>query len=186
MPLAPSDNAKAPQQFDFSELELLRLICTQIQQDQVTSLKYFQSGVGFMHVRGEEKEGDISVSSSATCVLSLVATGEWKAKKAETTSLAKKLLEKEKSAGLDPDNPFTTAWILDAVTALESVPEPFAADDHDKQRIEHKEKKLQAEIENSEDGSVSIASYPGSAYLRNSLSEFCAAAISFCRDSKQK
>jgi hypothetical protein len=165
MPITRSDEQEKATLFDFSKLESLRLLCRQIQQDQVASLNYFKSGVGFKHVRDEEKEGDISVSSSATCVLSLVATGEWKAKKADTASLAKQLLLKEKSAGLEIDNPFTTAWILDAVTALEEdILEPFVPDADDKSRIDHKEKKLQEEIKNG-DGAVSIGNYPGSAYL---------------------
>ncbi len=150
----------------FSELESLRLLCKQVKPNQVTSLNYFRSGVGFMHVREREKQGDISVSSSATCILSLVATGEWRANEADTASLAKKLLDKEKSAGLDKDNPFTTAWILDAVTALEKdVTEPFVADADYKAKIEHKETVLQEAIGKSADGAVSIAGYPGSAYL---------------------
>ena len=162
----PAYEAKVVARLDFSKLESFRLLCRAVQQDQVTSLEYFRSGVGFLHTRSVKKEGDISVSSSATCVLSLAATGEWKASKVDTASLAKKLLDKEKSAGLDPDNPFTTAWILDAVTTLEKdVAEPFVVDDEYKAKIGHKERVLQEAIEKSERGAVSIASYPGSAYL---------------------
>jgi len=154
--------------FDFSELESLRLLCSRIQRNQVTSLEYFRSGPGFIHVRKEKEKtekGEISVSSSATCVLSLVATGEWKANKADTTSLAKQLLGRERSAGLEPNNPFTLAWILDAVTALElDVREPFVADDDDKRQIEEKETKLKEAIKLGK-GSVKIATYPPSPYL---------------------
>jgi hypothetical protein len=167
MPITSSDEQEKATSFHFSKLESLRLLCRQIQRDQVLSLNYFRSGVGFIHVRKEKekKEGDISVSSSATCVLSLVATGEWKASKRDTTSLAKQLLAEDQSAGLEVDNPFTLAWILDAVTVLEhDVPEPFVGDDEDKAKIDHKEKKLQAAVELGK-GSVSIATYPGSPYL---------------------
>jgi hypothetical protein len=154
--------------FDFSELESLRLLCSRIQRNQVLSLEYFKSGPGFIHVRKEKEKtekGDISVSSSATCVLSLVATGEWKASKADTTLLAKQLLARDRSAGLSADNPFTLAWILDAVTALElDAPEAFVPDDDDKSQIEHKETKLREAIELG-GGAVRIASYPLSPYL---------------------
>lgn len=164
-----SDDQKGPKPFDFPKLKSLRLLCRQIRRDQVPSLKYFRSGVGFVHVRNEtekeKQEGDISVSSSATCVLSLAATGEWDRNRADTKSLAKQLLKKDHSAGLDPDNPFTLAWILDAVTTLEQdVPEPFVADEEDKGRIDHKEKKLQEAIELGK-GAARIASYPKSPYL---------------------
>ena len=72
---------------DFRKLECLRLFCRQILQDQVASLKYFEYDVGYQHYRGKNK---MSVSSSATCVLSLVATDSWKAKanKAQTKGVA--------------------------------------------------------------------------------------------------
>src|SRR4029077_2799452 len=98
---------------DFSNLESLRRFCTEMQQYQITSLNYFKHGVGFRHVEGRDK---VSVSSSATCVLSLVATGNWTASPADTKMLLKQLLSRETSAGLPPDNPFTIAWILDAVS----------------------------------------------------------------------
>src|SRR5277367_3015223 len=96
---------------DFSNLESLRLLCRQIQQDQVASLNYFAYDVGFGHVPSSKK---ISVSSSATCVLSLVATKEWKKNRADTKKLLVALLKKNTSADLPPDNPFTNGWILEA------------------------------------------------------------------------
>jgi hypothetical protein len=166
IPQSEDERRSVATPLNFSELESLRLLCKQIKPNQVTSLNYFRSGVGFMHVRGRDKEGDVSVSSSATCVLSLAATGEWNSSEADTASLAKKLIDKEKSAGLDKDNPFTTAWILDAVTALErDVAYPFVADTTYKAKIAHKEGVLQDAIRKSDDGAVSIAGYPGSAYL---------------------
>src|SRR5690348_7197495 len=101
---------------DFSKLESLRLLCRQIQQDQVASLDYFAFDVGFGHVPSSNK---ISVSSSATCVLSLVATRRWQRSHADTKKLLENLLGKDTSADLPPNNPFTNAWILEAVTALE-------------------------------------------------------------------
>src|SRR5579864_6131019 len=91
----------------FREIESLRLFCVEILGYQSASLELFRAGVGFKHVYGDKKDDDISVSSSATCVLSLAASGKWKAGKDDTTSLGQKLLDRDKSAGLAPDNPFT-------------------------------------------------------------------------------
>ena len=82
--------------------------------------------------------------------------------KSNTKALIHKLVEKTKSAGLDDHNPFTEAWILEAVSALR----PFsdAWDDGDSRSIEEKEAILQGEIKKGQ-GGVSIAQYPASPYL---------------------
>src|ERR1700730_17274217 len=113
---------------DFRKLECLRLFCRQIQQDQVASLKYFEWEVGYQHYKGKNK---ISVSSSATCVLSLVATDSWKADKTQTKALIRSLISKETSAGLPKQNPFTIAWILEAVSALADYSEPLDPHEND-------------------------------------------------------
>jgi ATPase family protein associated with various cellular activities (AAA) len=159
MPIVSSGEEKQAFLRDFSNLESLRRFCTEMQQYQVASLNYFKHGVGFRHVEGRDK---VSVSSSATCVLSLVATGNWTASSADTKMLLKHLLSRETSAGLPPDNPFTIAWILDAVSALEDYSEPMDATG--RKQIAKKERILQAAIENGK-GPVSIAHYPPSAYL---------------------
>jgi len=152
-----SDNQNTA--IDFRKLECLRLFCRQIQQDQVASLKYFEYEVGYQHYRGKDK---ISVSSSATCVLSLVATDSWKAGRAQTKALLHYLISKETSAGLPKKNPFTIAWILEAVTTLEDHSEPLVPGDRD--LVGKMEKMLQKEIK-AGSGGVKIKSYPPSAYL---------------------
>ncbi len=137
------------QPFNFRQLEGLRLFSRQILQDQAGSLKYFEYGVGYQHVRGNNR---ISVSSSATCVLSLVATGSWafSHNPAQTKNLLKELIPKTSSAGLLANNPFTTAWILEAVTSLKDYSEPLDA--ADEELVAKKEKILQDEIKNSNGG----------------------------------
>lgn len=143
---------------DFSRLASLRLQSQQILEDQAASLEYFACDGGYQQYKGKDK---ISVSSTATCVLSLVATGKWKASKADTKILLEKLISKKTSAGLPDDNPFTVAWILEAVTALqERHSDPL--NPSTVARVEEMEKILQNA---AKDGGVSIGNYPSTAYL---------------------
>jgi hypothetical protein len=147
---------------DFESLESLRLLCAEIQTDQVRSLKYFEYHYGYQHVPGLNKK---SVSSTATCVLSLVAAHRWLTGKAETKKLLEYLLSRKQSAGLEDDNPFTTAWILEAVTALQNNNYSDPLGRKYINEITRKEAVLQNEIENSDDGGVRMSPYPSSAYL---------------------
>lgn len=151
------DQAKL-ENLDFSQLESLRLMLRQVQQYQTASLSYFAFKNGFKHTKdGEDK---ISVSSSATCVLSLVATRSWKADGKQTKELLEELISKKNSAGLKDNNPFTIAWILEAVTALEKHSEPL--DSAATSRVLEIEQLLQEAVKS---GGVSIDNYPPSAYL---------------------
>src|SRR5471030_743210 len=98
---------------DFSKLAYLRLQAQQINEDQARSIGYFAHDGGFQHYKGKNQ---ISASSTATCILSLVATGAWEADRSQTKTLLKQLVAKKGSAGLEDNNPFTVAWILEAVT----------------------------------------------------------------------
>jgi hypothetical protein len=142
---------------EFSRLAYLRLRSTQILEDQETSLDYFAYNGGYQHYKGKDK---ISVSSTATCVLSLAATGSWKANKAETKTLLSALISKRTSAGLRDNNPFTVAWILEALTALQPYSDPLEAAEI--VRVTEMEDCLQKAIKS---GSVSIDTYPATAYL---------------------
>lgn len=142
---------------DFTKLESLRLLSRQIQQDQVASLKYFAYDGGYQHYKGKDK---VSVSSTATCVLSLVATDSWAADKAQTKALLEILIPKKTSAGLPGENAFTIAWILEAVTALQPRADTLEADSI--ARIAEMEEILQTALK---DGRVAIHTYPPSAYL---------------------
>ena len=144
--------------FDFPKLEALRLLSKEVLADQVASLYHFSSEGGFGHVDSTKR----SVSSTATCVLALVATASWKTDKSTTKMLLKYLLSKKESAGLEPDNPFTTAWILEAVTALEQLSEPL--EEADRLEILRKESILIQEVTKG-DGGVSMKPYPSSGYL---------------------
>jgi ATPase family associated with various cellular activities (AAA) len=158
---------------DFSKLAYLRLRCKQILEDQVASIGYFAHDVGFIHFKGKDK-ASISASSSATCVLSLIATGSWRADSAHTKGLLSALISKTTSAGLPKNNPFTLAWILEALTSLK----PFSDDlePNEVARVAEMEQFLQEAVKNgavaikpgaqeaSESGAVEIY-YPPTAYL---------------------
>ena len=104
----------------------------------------------------------ISISSSATCILSLVATGQWSANKTDTKKLLQSLISRNESAGLPADNPFTLAWILEAVAALEVRSGPLDTDFQES--VTKKEGILQKLLKEGK-GAVSIDTYPQSAYL---------------------
>jgi hypothetical protein len=142
---------------DFPTLESLRLLSRQIQQDQATSLRYFAYDGGYEHFKGKNK---ISVSSTATCVLSLVARDRWPSNKTQTKALLETLIFKDTSAGLPKENPFTVAWILETVTAL--LPYADALENNCFDRIAEMEGTLQEVLNN---GNVKIQTYPPSAYL---------------------
>jgi ATPase family protein associated with various cellular activities (AAA) len=142
---------------DFSKLAYLRLRSKQILEDQEASLEYFAHDGGYQHFKGKNK---ISVSSTATCVLSLVSTGLWKADKASTKSLLDALISKKTSAGLPDNNPFTVAWILEAVAALQ--PHSGVLGAAEIARVAEMEQFLQNAVKS---GSVKIDAYPPTAYL---------------------
>lgn len=160
MPATRGDDQK--EGMPFPELARLRLLAAQILGDQLTSLSHFNESYGFKHL--EDSTG-VSVASSATCVISLVATNSWEkhSTEARTKDLVRYLVKRDTSADLRRWNPFTIAWILDAVTKLEQV-YPKCLDVGLRQRVATKEKKLQNEIRRG-NGGVNIPPYPASAYL---------------------
>jgi transcription termination factor NusB len=153
------DSQEQETPFDFQKLESLRLFSSGIQRYQAASLKYFEYDAGYQHYIGKNK---ISVSSTATCVLSLVATSSWRPNKAKTKELLQFLIRKNTSAGLPVRNSFTIAWILEAVTALKDLSAPLDSQDED--LVGKMEKILQNAVTRGK-GGVKIEDYPASAYL---------------------
>ena len=126
MPVAYKDGHENGTHLDFLELERLRLFSRENLRNQLASLKYFEHSYGFKH---QEESKHVSVASSATCVVSLVATDAWSvhSTKAKSKALLQFLVSQNESADLEPDNPFTLAWILDAVSALVPYCDPVDA-----------------------------------------------------------
>jgi len=145
---------------DFAKLEALRLLSRKLLADHESSLNYYAfEGGGFGHVNNTK----CSVSSTATCVLSLTARSIWgnsEETKAKTKKLIEHMLSKRNSARLPLDNPFTTAWVLEAVTALEKYAKPLS--EADELLIAKKVRVLQKRLKS---GGVSMKPYPPSGYL---------------------
>lgn len=154
---------------EFQELANLRRSLKEILQQQVESLKqyYDKDSGGFYHRHDKPTPGDPSKSSTATCVLSLVATGSWNQHKepwkGDARRLADRLLREEwTSAGLPTDNPFTVGFTLEAVTALATIDPAIETDPANQATITKAEGLLTAAVEN---GGASIQGYPPSAYV---------------------
>lgn len=150
----------------FAELEALRLRAKEVLEDQKASLARFAVGYGFRN-KYDSKKTSISISSTATCSLSLTATGSWKSSKRDkkfTHALIKELLRQRTSADLPKDNPFTIAWILDAVSVLTTFSDHL--DGRDRAKIKQKEDLLIRAIDKG-DGGVVIEPfpYPSTGYL---------------------
>jgi hypothetical protein len=148
---------------EFTELEALHTHLDSISQFQVNSLQRFQDPLSkgfFLHL-DSHVPGDFSKASTATCVISLLATGRWEriATAADKQNLAERLLEATwTSADLPPDNVFTTAFILEAANALA----PDAQTARQQALLTAAELILQRELSK---GFASLEGYPSSGYL---------------------
>lgn len=154
---------------EFAELADTRRRLESLSLGHVPSLaKYHDADSnGFFHRLDDVDPGDFSKSSTATCVLSLVAARKWNREErwvTGTTRLAKSMLRARwASAGLSTNNVFTTAFILEAVTGLERVePMNLGADAKLRARLQLAESIL---IDALRKGSACLEPYPPSAYL---------------------
>jgi hypothetical protein len=152
----------------FKELEALRRTLRATNLLQIESLKrYFDpASNGFGHQLNEPK---LSMASTATCVLSLVATARWRIGgvpwEHAARPLAEAMLRKDwKSAGLPPGNAFTTSFVLECVTALEPHVEPpsLNAAEENATLLAKAESIL---LDAVKDGGARILKYPPSTYL---------------------
>jgi len=161
MPLASTDDQGQFTRLGFLELERLRLFSRENLRNQLSSLEYFAHSYGFKHL---EESKHVSVASSATCVRSLVATNAWSdhSTKAKSNALLKFLVKQNTSADLKKNNPFTLAWILDAVAALQPFCGPL---DSATARAVQKKQKILRDAVRDANGGVKIDPYPASAYL---------------------
>lgn len=152
---------------EFRELADLRLLLQDLRDRQVESLTVYydsQSG-GFYHRHDKPTPGKFSKSSTATCVLSLIATNQWLNGPwtSGTPKLVDGLLKNPwKSAGLPEDNFFTVGFIFEAVVQLRGVETSIVLDADCLQRLAQAEAILKDGISK---GPLSLQGYPPSAYV---------------------
>lgn len=160
--------------FDFEALEGVRNYLASLRRNHVPTINHYASedGKGFWHQPSNRQNA--SLSSTATCISSLVRAGLWKHKERKwgaTQDVAKRLLEKPwKSAGLKDNNPFSLSFIVEGVLDLIEV-DHYEGCEEDRGIILNEivpiliGKVRDAKETLAVSGSVCIPPYPPSAYL---------------------
>jgi hypothetical protein len=159
---------------DFAWLDDLRRYLERLLNRAVASLTFYydsKSG-GFFHVIDPEAPppaGKFSKASTATCLSFLGAAGllhqePWQPK---LRDLRRTILLNTtwSSAGLPPDNPFTTSFLLEAVHALSVDSEDLEA--KERRVLEAKLEALNRELTVNH-GAIHIEKYPPTAFLTQS------------------
>ena len=150
----------------FTELRRVKFLTSAFLSVSVQSLTNYYDPVsgGFFHrLDATNPPGDFSKASSSTAVSFLVATGRWASGAWNRTAqvLVDSILrEPWKSAGLDEGNPFTTAFLLEALATLETVGAAVPADN---EKISQGLTKLKELVVSG--AGISLPPYQPSAYL---------------------
>lgn len=158
------------QKLDFRELADLRLFLRELRERHVDTLSlYYESQFGgFSHKYQAEKPNELSKSSTATCVLSLVTTNQWKKphRWANTTStLVQRLLTEEwTSAALEKNNLFTVSWVLEAVTELMRIDSSVSLTGKPLARLGQAAAILTKAVKKGPEA-LKVKDYPASAYI---------------------
>lgn len=163
---------------EFSELESLQRVIRTLKEYHIPSLSHYhlKDKFGFRHIYGSPpKDGGFSKASTATCILSLTAAGYWSDSQPywynQSAELIKHLLkQKWKSADLEENNPFTVAFIFEAVLELEKATKgSILLDAEVSKRKEEAVQILQNSLigndKNGTKGAANLAGYPPSTYL---------------------
>ena len=152
---------------DFDELEQLRIHLERLLQSSEPSMAHFhmEGGPGFAHQANRPAEKGFSKSSTATCVSFLVATGTWNAKsKGEEAQQLIDIVTAENyewaSAGLQADNPFTVAFLVEMLADLKAA--GGALTEEQAAVVEDKVDGLRGALT---EGGVRITGYPRTAFL---------------------
>ena len=164
-------------ELDFGSLEALRQeLIGRLSLQPAALNQFFDESTGSFKSNPLKPNGHISTSSTATCIVSLVTSGQWRDTdwSSRSVDLAGRLLGGGWiTSGLPPKNVYTTAFVLEAVDVLafevsSSGPRPqpgfdgFLADENSRQLLDEACSILQASLE---DGSARIGDYPPSAYI---------------------
>lgn len=168
----------------FNELRALKKSLEEIESLQVASLEryYDRESGGFFHRLDQQSPGSFGKSSTATCVLSLLATQQWQTGPwaEKTEQLAESMLRsKWKTGGLPENNVFTTAFVLETYVTLRGASgEDPGRHDRVGERVEEADSILNKALE---EGAAQLKGYPKSAYLTQ-----LAARVLLTRDTLPK
>ncbi len=157
----------ADQLDDFNRLDALRRELLQARSTQPPALQVFFDEVsGGFRSTLEKPAGHLSPSSTATCITSLVQAGQWDSGPwaSRRRELVATLINDEAltTSGLTRLNAYTTAFLLEAVHALQSAYPDDEIDPTWELNLHVMRHRL---LETIASGSVSIAEYPPSGYL---------------------
>jgi hypothetical protein len=163
MPVPPTES-------EFPELDAQRLYLERLLRVCVPSLaEYWQDDLnGFVHIQDGKVRTEASPSSTATCISYLVESGRWNRPDAPWKNAAQRTLDaitskssSWESGGLERDNAFTSAFLVQAIADLHRA----GAKLNSSQR-KLRDKKLAQLHEFLEDGTgVKVQNYPASAFL---------------------
>jgi hypothetical protein len=210
---------------DFDQLFALKQFADQIRDRHVGALACFgdDNSHGFRHTATTESKPELSMSSTATSIISLVDTGAWSRSKdpdwlkdyawlgatpfwvGREEHYVEQLLKQEwTSAGLEANNPFTVAFVVEACSKLKGVSELSGLRTKKIQKIDAKNENqdpsllapktcvglLERAVSLLRDallvedgtgdkpkGSISVLDYPPNAYLTQLVARALTAAI---------
>ena len=165
--------------FGFLEIEQLKNQLAAIGQTHLSTLNYYMSDskTGYWHAPDDRSHA--SLSSTATCISSLVGAGLWNAKESllagRTGEVAAELIVKKTSAGLPCNNPFSLSFVAEGVLDLiEAVPDYQNSIAHKSKILDEivpvlirhlMEEKPSTPGDKPQRGAISVPPYPPSAYL---------------------
>ena len=174
----------AASKFDFDQLYKLKQFIDSLRERHVRSLIPFEDkqSQGFKQSEARNDKADLSMSSTATCIGSLVQAGMWQARidssspehgwwvGREHIYVRKLLTEPWDSAGLPTKNPFTVGFVVEACAHLQMVTDQRISDPtlirlHEEARHILHSALMDRTKDDTPRGSVSVLKYPPSAYL---------------------
>lgn len=151
----------------FGDLRRLKHPLAAIRRRHASTMKYYLSGDGLGFFHQPESRQKASLSSTATCITSLVRAGLWTPKQPWwdlTSAIADRLIKKPwESSKLEENNPFSVSFLVEAILVLQDAhPEYQNAEEHRNTLLKDAAPVLKAALEK---GYVRIHPYPPSAFL---------------------
>jgi hypothetical protein len=152
---------------NFEALERLKKFLSGVRLAHASTMAHYRSedGRGFYHQPTHRLLA--SRSSTATCVASLVHAGLWNESFVlwkDTANVAKKLIAKPwKSAGLDPNNPFSVSFIVEGILDLQKVNPTYRGAKEHRELIDDEAAPIL--LQSFVAGAIKVSPYPPCAYL---------------------